>query len=148
LGGIEIVKATSRRQGRGLELTLVIDRAGGVDMETCERISRRLNAALEHFTDPYTLSVQSAGLDRPLVRPADYQRFAGSNVKVTTSLAIGGAKTHRGKLAGLQGTNVVLARENGDLPIPLPLIKSANLEYDIRADLAKDKQERRRKHEH
>ena len=145
LGGIEIVRTSARRHGRGLELRLVIDKAGGVDVAMCERISRRLNAALEHFTDPYTLSVESAGLERPLMRPEDYQRFIGSNVKVTTSLAIGGAKTHRGRLEGMRGTNIVLGRDSGELRIPLPLIKNANLEFDIRADLAREKQERRRK---
>ncbi|MBV8074268.1 MAG: hypothetical protein JO140_02475, partial [Candidatus Eremiobacteraeota bacterium] len=78
-------------------------------------------------------------------RPADYERFVGSNVKLTTSLTIAGAKTHRGRLAGVRGTNVVLQQSGGELPIPLSVIKAANLEYDVRADLTKEKQERRRR---
>lgn len=142
---VEVVSTSAHRRRGGVDLKLVIDKTGGVDMATCERISRRLNAALESFTDPYTLSVESAGLDRPLVRPSDYSRFIGSNVKVTTTLSIGGAKTHRGRLAGVRGTNVVLVRDSGELPIPLTIIKGANLEYDVRADLTRAKRERRRK---
>ncbi|MBV8602276.1 MAG: ribosome maturation factor RimP [Candidatus Eremiobacteraeota bacterium] len=143
--GVEIVSTSAHRRRGGVDLRVVIDKPGGVDVATCERISRRLNEALESYPDPYTLSVESAGLERPLVRPSDYERFVGSNVKLTTSLTICGAKTHRGKLAGVRGTNVVLEQPSGELPIPLSVIKHAKLEYDFRADLTKEKQERRRK---
>jgi ribosome maturation factor RimP len=142
---VEIVSTSARRQRDGFVLRLIIDRPGGIDVATCEHISRRLNSELDRFADPYTLSVESAGLERPLVRPSDYERFRGSAVKLTTTLAIGGAKTHRGRLAGIRGTNVMLSREQGELPIPLALIKHANIEYDIRADLTKAKRERRHK---
>jgi ribosome maturation factor RimP len=126
-----------------VELRLVIDKPGGVDVATCERISHKLNAALERYPDPYTLSVESAGLERALVRPSDYERFVGSNIKLRTDIAIRGAKTHRGRLAGVRGTNVVLTQSDGELPVPLQLIKHANVEYDFRADLSKEKRERR-----
>ncbi len=142
---LEIVETASRRQGRTTEFRVTVDRPGGVDLTLCERIAARINAALEACPQPYTLQVESAGLDRPLVRPADYERFAGSNVKVHTSLLIGNAKTHRGTLAGVRGTNVILQTEKGELPLPLAAITSAKLEYDIRADLARAKRERRRK---
>lgn len=145
LRDVEVVSTSARRQRDGFALRLVIDRPGGVDMATCELISRRLNSELDRFADPYTLSVESAGLERPLVRPSDYERFSGSTVKLTTTLAIAGAKTHRGRLDGIRGTNVVLRGERGELPIPLALIKHANVEYDIRADLTRAKRERRQK---
>ena len=145
LHGVEIVSTSAHKRRGGVDLRVVIDKPGGVDVATCERISRRLNAALDACADAYTLSVESAGLERPLRRPADYERFVGSNVKLTTSLTIAGAKTHRGRLAGVRGTNVVLQQSGGELPIPLSVIKAANLEYDVRADLTKEKQERRRR---
>jgi ribosome maturation factor RimP len=79
-------------------------------------------------------------LNRPLTKPSDYDRFTGRDVKIVTTLAIENAKTHRGKLDGVRGTNVILARERGELPIPIAVIKSANLEYDVRADLQRAKQ--------
>lgn len=142
---IEIV-TTAARPGRTTALTVVVDREGGVDIATCERIASRINVALDAFPDEYTLEVSSAGVDRPLVKPSDYDRFSGRHVKVVTTLAIGNAKTHRGTLAGVRGTNVILRTgPHGDVELPLPLaaIKSANLEYDVRADLQRAKRERK-----
>jgi ribosome maturation factor RimP len=144
---IEIV-TTTVRPGRTTELIVMVDREGGVDIETCERIAARINVALDAFSDEYTLEVSSAGVDRPLVKPADYERFDGRNAKVVTTLPIGNAKTHRGILGGVRGTNVILrtgANGETELPIPIATIKSANLEYDIRADLQRAKREKQSK---
>jgi ribosome maturation factor RimP len=141
--GLEVVATSARRHGEDTELRLVIDRPQGVDVFLCERVSARINAALDAFTDPYTLEVRSAGLDRPLLRPADYERFAGRNVRIHTSLTIANAKTHRGRLGGLRGSNVILETERGELPLPIDTIRSANLEYDFRADLQREKRARK-----
>ena len=117
----------------------MVDKAAGVDIATCERVAARINLALETFTEPYTLEVESAGLNRPLVKPSDYERFIGENVRVVSSLAIRNAKTHRGRLAGVRGTNVIIETAAGELPIPLEVVKSANIEFDIRADLQRAK---------
>ena len=142
--GVEIVLTQARRNRDGFALTVMLDKPGGVDIATCEGIAARINVALEAFTEPYTLEVESAGLNRPLVKPADYERFTGENVKVVSTLTIRQAKTHRGKLAGVRGGNVILETAAGELPIPLEVVKSANIEFDIRADLARAK---RAKHE-
>ena len=141
---IEVVTHAVGRRGAGLALTLTIDRVGGVDIGSCERVAAHVNDALEACAQPYSLEVESAGLERPLLRPGDYQRFAGKNARIVTTLAIGGAKTHRGTLHGVVGTNVELLTPAGTLPIPLAAIRSANLEYDPRADLAANKRERKR----
>ena len=142
---VEIVAHRARRSGRSVELSLTVDRAGGVDLGLCERIAARINRALEAETEAYTLEVESAGLDRPLVLPADYERYRETNVVVTTTLAIASEYTHRGRLLGLRDNAVVLATKAGELPIPLELVKSANVEYDYRSDLRRDKKERREK---
>ncbi|HTU71449.1 MAG TPA: hypothetical protein VMF11_14190 [Candidatus Baltobacteraceae bacterium] len=141
--GVEIV-AHSAHARRGMTaLSVTIDKDGGVDLAACERIAARINRALEAIDAPYSLEVESAGLERPLLRPGDYERFSGKRVRIVTSLSIAGGKTHRGTLAGLRGETVILATENGELPLPLATIKSANLEYDPRADLQRDKRERK-----
>jgi ribosome maturation factor RimP len=137
---VEIVGMAARRHGRATSLHVTVDRDGGVDVGTCERIAARINAALDAFPDPYTLEIESAGLNRALNKPEDYERFAGRDVKVVSTLAIEGAKTHRGRLEGVRGTSVILTRGSKELPIPLAVIKSANLEYDVRADLQRAKQ--------
>ena len=141
--GVEIVSHAVRSRRGMTTFVVTIDKEGGVDLATCERIAGRLNDALESFEDAYSLEVESAGLERPLVRPHDYERFAGKKAKIVTSLTIGGNKTHRGTLVGLRGENVVLATDKGELPLPIATIKSANLEYDPRADLTRDKRERK-----
>jgi ribosome maturation factor RimP len=137
---VEIVGAQAHRRHRTTALHVTVDREGGVDVATCERIAARINAALDAFTDPYTLEIESAGLNRPLTKPSDYERFTGRDVKVVTTLAIEKAKTHRGRLDGVRGTNVVLSGGGKELLIPLAVIKSANVEYDVRADLQRAKQ--------
>ena len=143
LRDVEVVSTSHHKHRGSVELRVVIDKPGGVDVATCERISHKLNATLDRYPDLYTLSVESAGLERPLLRPADYERFIGSNVKLKTDIMVRGAKTHRGRLQGLRGTNVILAQKDGELPLPLTLIKHANVEFDPRADLTKEKKERR-----
>lgn len=140
---VEVVKHASQRRRSVTSLTITVDRAGGVDVALCTQVAGYINDALASFEDLYTLEVESAGLERPLVRPGDYQRFAGKRVRIMTTLTIAGAKTHRGILGGVRGTSVILTTDSGELPLPLETIKSANLEYDPRADLTRDKKERK-----
>lgn len=122
----------------------MVDRpAGAVDLATCERIAARINRALDAFEAPYTLSVESAGLDRPLVRPADYERFRDRAVRIVTTLAIDGRKTHRGTLLGVRGSSALLLVEGVEVPVPFELIKTANVDFDIRADLSRAKREKK-----
>jgi hypothetical protein len=69
-------------------------------------------------------------------------------VRVVTTLPVGGQHTHRGTLAGLRDNVVVLTTGRGELPLPLEMVKSANLDVDIRADLTREKRERRRHDQH
>jgi ribosome maturation factor RimP len=154
---VEIVAHRERREGRSVALTLIIDRVGGVDLTLCERVSRFINKVLAGVSDPssskdappaqalYSLDVESAGLNRPLVRPDDYERFAGSRVRILTSELINKAKTHRGVLAGRRGNAAVLRIEDEELILPFESIAAANVEYDIRADLTRAKHEKHRK---
>lgn len=145
-GRLEIVQHRSRTARGSTQFTVTIDRPGGVDLALCERVAARINATLESIDAPYALEVESAGLERPLVRPADYERFSGSPARIVTSLTIDGGKTHRGTLRGVRGSAVILETQKGELPLPIAAIKSAHLEYDPRADLQRDKRERKKAH--
>ena len=141
--GVEIVHAGTRGRGDATVLSVTIDREGGVDVGTCERIAAAINARLQNFEERYRLEVESAGLDRPLTKPGDYERFSGRDAKIVTTLQVRGNKTHRGILKGVRGTAVILQTESGELPLPLETIKTANLEYDVRADLKRAKEQKR-----
>jgi ribosome maturation factor RimP len=144
--GLEIVLQQARPARNATALSVTIDRAGGADLLLCERVAARLNAHLAGLDAAYTLEVKSAGLDRPLVRGADYERFTGQRARIVTSLTVNGGKTHRGILRGRRGETVVVETERGELLLPMAAIKTANLEYDPRADLKRDKLQRKQRH--
>ena len=121
-------------QGRhGLTLQIMAERRDGKSMtvDDCADISRALSAVLD-VEDPiasaYTLEVSSPGIDRPLVRPRDYERFAGFEAKLETVQPVDGRKRFRGRLLGLDaGGGVRLAVETGEVVIPPAAVKSAKL---------------------
>ena len=92
-----------------------------MSVEDCAEISRLVSAVLD-VEDPiagsYTLEVSSPGLDRPLVRAGDYDRFAGSEVRVETRRPIAGRKRFRGRLVGRRGEDVVVAVGDVEHAIP------------------------------
>ena len=141
--GLEIVQHRARLVRGAAELRVTIDAADGADLALCERLAARINTILGGLNADYSLEVESAGLDRPLVRPKDYERFKGERARIVTSLTVNGGKTHRGILRGLRRETVVLETERGELLLPMAAIKSANLEYDVRLDLQRDKQQRK-----
>ena len=144
--GLEIVSHRAYPTRGLIALTVTIDRLGGADLALCERVAARLNANLAVYDDAYSLEVESAGLDRPLIRGADYERFAGQLARIVTSLTVNGGKTHRGVLRGRRGEAVVLETQTGELLLPFAAIKAANLEFDPRADLKRDKLQRKQRH--
>ena len=82
-------------------LRVLLDKEGGVDILDCEEISRKLSDALDELDpieDSYTLEVGSAGAERPLKRPGDFQRFMGSPVLVKLYRALEGRKEFPGVL--------------------------------------------------
>jgi ribosome maturation factor RimP len=82
--GAELVEVLVRR-GRTQLVRIVADREGGIDLDTCARVSEELSRILDAddpITGRYTLEVTSPGLGRPLRTPADYQRVIGRRVKV------------------------------------------------------------------
>ena len=96
---VEIVQRITQPTRESVAFIVTIDRPGGVDLALCERIAARLNASLGPIEVPYALQVESAGLERPLMKPHDYQRFAGKRARVVTTLSIeinenGRAPTH------------------------------------------------------
>ena len=93
-----------------------MDKAGGVTLEDCQRISEELGDHLdvEDLIDhAYHLEVSSPGLDRPLTRDADFLSFAGKAARITTREAVGGQRNFRGRLAGLCDGAVLLDLDDG-----------------------------------
>ncbi len=108
-----------------------LDRAG-MTVEDCADISRALSAALD-VDDPiegaYELEVSSPGLDRPLVRPADFERFAGYEAKVEMRAPVDGRRRLRGRILGLAGDRVRMdiADGGGETEFAFAAIEKAKL---------------------
>ncbi|RED51505.1 ribosome maturation factor RimP [Aestuariispira insulae] len=96
-----------------------------ITVEDCATISRAISAILDvedPIDDAYTLEVSSPGIDRPLVKPRDFERFAGYEAKVEMNVAIDGQRRFRGRLLGFVEDHIHLEIEhNGDMvEIALP----------------------------
>jgi ribosome maturation factor RimP len=88
---------------------------GSMTVDDCEAVSRTLSPVLD-ATDPidraYRLEVSSPGMDRPLVRRSDFERFAGHQLKVELAAAIDGRRRFRGLLLGVEGEAARIRRDD------------------------------------
>jgi len=106
------VEVELRGGGKARMLRIVIDKPSGVTHEDCANLSREVGTILDVEDaipgGSYTLEVSSPGLDRKLTRPADYERFAGSRVKLTTLQPVNGNRHFEGRLESFQHGHLTL----------------------------------------
>jgi ribosome maturation factor RimP len=138
--GLALVDARFANE-HGFVLKVLIERPGSdaksgaqITLEDRQRISRDLSEALdvqEGVTPQgaYRLEVGSPGLDRPLFSLADFQRFAGEDVKITTFKPVDGRRRFSAKLTGVEGQQVVLEQDGQLIKLQLDEIAKANLVY-------------------
>ena len=100
--GVEVVEVDMRGSGGARMLRVFIDKPGGVTHEDCANVSRELSAIFDVEDavpgGSYVLEVSSPGLDRKLSKPADFERFTGSRVKLTTRTPVNGDRHFEGRL--------------------------------------------------
>jgi ribosome maturation factor RimP len=100
----------------GMTVQIMAERADGtMTVEDCETISRTLSPMLDAadlIERAYRLEISSPGIDRPLVRRSDFERFAGSSIKIEMAVAVDGRRRFRGRILGTQGEAVHLYRED------------------------------------
>jgi ribosome maturation factor RimP len=106
-----------------------VDRAP-MTVDQCAEISRAVSALLD-VADPiagsYQLEVTSPGLDRPLTRRADFDRFRGAEARVETDVPIEGRRRFRGRLLGVVDDQLRLQLAEGEQAIPCSMIRKAKL---------------------
>jgi ribosome maturation factor RimP len=121
----------------GCTVQIMAERADGtISIEDCELVSRALSPVLD-VADPieraYRLEISSPGLDRPLVRRSDFERFAGNVVKIEMAVAVDGRRRFRGTLLGVDGDKARLRRadavpeENSDVLLTIEEMAEAKL---------------------
>ena len=136
--------------GNSPVLQVMVERADerSMTVEDCAEISRAVSAVLD-VEDPiagaYRLEVSSPGIDRPLVKPRDFDRFAGEVAKVETITPVDGRKRFQGKLLGMSDGAVRLKLDEGaEVALPLDTVRRAKLVLTdelLRAHYARQQQE-------
>ena len=116
----------------GCTVQVMAERPDGVmTIEDCQMVSRALSPVLD-VADPidraYRLEISSPGIDRPLVRRSDFERFAGHVLKVEMSIARDGRRRYRGELLGREGEDARIRLEDGaELLLPIAEMADAKL---------------------
>lgn len=149
--GLELVDVALSGSGRRALLRVTVDKEDGVTIADCERTSRGLEALLD-VEDPirsaYVLEVSSPGMDRPLVKQADFAKSVGKQARIVTSENIAGVTFFIGRITDVgdgwirlkiekkektkKGVPERLSEESEDLFIPLDKISKARLEIEIK----------------
>src|ERR1051326_6297638 len=146
-GHLQLVEVDLRGGGKGRMLRIVVDKPEGVTHDDCAYMSREVGTILDVEDavpgGSYTLEVSSPGLDRKLLKAADYERFTGSRVKLMTRQPVNGNRHFEGKLESLRDGRLLLdttpvrkkAKANDGAPqrleIELANVEKANLVPEI-----------------
>lgn len=127
--GYELVDVEQSPRGRVLRLFIdKPDKPRGIDIDDCTLVSNQLSRVLAVENVDYDrLEVSSPGLDRPLTKAADYERFAGSEIHLKLRLPMNGRRNFNGVLQGLQDGKVRLQIDSGEVGLELGNIDKARL---------------------
>jgi ribosome maturation factor RimP len=149
--GVELVDVRHFRRKGGAVVRVIIDRerigvegeepGSGVTVDDCTNVSRDISAALDVHEDliqgAYNLEVSSPGLERPLIRLQDFERFAGREARIQSNVRIGERRRFKGRLLGVVDREVEIEQDGTPVRIPYDNVAKANLVY--RFDSAKRK---------
>jgi ribosome maturation factor RimP len=141
--GVELVDVRHQPEKDGSVLRVLIERpgaeslpkgAGGVTLDDCTNVSRAISQLLDAnenlIAGAYRLEVSSPGIERPLVKARDYERYRGREVKLATRSVVHERKHFSGTLVGLSGDQVVLTEEDGNqVQVPFSEIQKAHLVF-------------------
>ena len=101
--GFEIVDVEFVKEGQNYYLRVYLDKQGGITIDDSDPIEQA-----------YIFEVSSPGIDRPLKKDSDFEKYAGEIVDIKLYKAINGSKEFQGKLKGLEDNNIVIIDEDGN----------------------------------
>lgn len=128
--GFELVHVEYQRETGGKVLRLYVDKPGGITLDDCVYISRQMSDLLDvnlESEEPYSLEVSSPGVDRPLAKEADFERFEGNVAKIRVHQPVSGRKSFKGVLLGISEGHVNLLVDKETVAIPFQAIAKARL---------------------
>ena len=127
--GIDIVEVEFAKKHNGDNLTVFIDKMGGVTIDDCESVHSAIDDPLDELDPtegkPYTLNVSSPGIDRPIVTDKDYSRNIGVELEVNLYEPIMKKRTLVGTLVAFNKDSVILEINNENLEVERKKISKA-----------------------
>lgn len=134
--GYELVEVEFAKKHNGDNLTVFIDKSGGITLEDCEIVHLAIDEPLDNLNPtndkPYTLNVSSPGVDRPIVTNKDYSRNIGEVLEIKLFQAINKKKIYVGTLLGFNDNSVILSiNENTNIELERNLISKATKYIDF-----------------
>ena len=139
--GVEFVHCEILGAKRNMTVRVFIDKPGGVSVEDCALVSRKMEETLDAddlIPSAYLLEVSSPGLERELYSVNDFQKFAGHRVKVKLASPVNGQKVYVAKIQGVEGGDVVLeVKDQGEIRFPYSDVVKANLRVDLEQEFKK-----------
>jgi len=130
----ELIDVEYVKEAGSWYLRLYIDREPPVDHDLCEQVSNLVSDLLDQhdpIAESYYLEVSSPGLERPLRRPQDFARFAGSEAVVKLYAPLDGKKEYCGVLQGLEEDGILLAVADSVMTFPLEKVAKAHLKAEF-----------------
>ncbi len=129
--GFDVVKVIIHGTSTKI-VEILIERIDGekVQVNDCQVVSKNISAMLDVediISGKYFLEVSSAGVERPLVKITDFDKFAGREVKIRLKAAFNGNLTYKGQLLGVEGEKVKLKSKNIEMFFDYSNIKNAKL---------------------
>ncbi len=120
--GAELVELQYRRSGSRSFLTFLVDKAGGITLDQCVQVNRKLSELFDRyeaaqpqsfFGSPYSLEVNSPGLDRPMKTEKEFNRAKGEKVRLWTTDAEGRSQFWEARLESVSPEGVELVEKKG-----------------------------------
>lgn len=128
--------------GKSPTLQIMAQRPDGtIEVDDCAAISTAVSALLDvedPIAEAYTLEVSSPGIDRPLTRLADFDRWTGHEARIETEELIDGRRRFKGQLAGTEGDEVLIALDDSDVTIGLKFDWISDAKLVLTDDLIRD----------
>ena len=128
--------------GKSPTLQIMAQRPDGtIEVDDCAAISTAVSALLDvedPISEAYTLEVSSPGIDRPLTRLADFDRWSGHEAKIETEELIDGRRRFKGQLAGTDGDEVLVTLDDSDVTIGLKFDWISDAKLVLTDDLIRD----------
>ena len=116
--GFELVDVEYVKEGSSWYLRVYIDKPGGITIDDCQAASEKLSDKIDK-ADPigqsYYFEVSSPGLNRPLKKESDFEKYKGETVELKLYKPMGGRKKYEGKLEGLMDGNICITDDNGEV---------------------------------